>query len=856
MRRPLVGIVAGYIAGVWIGYILNKNGISDFFGYLKIVGIIGILLAVTIAVHKIIRKFYNWNRTTRSYFIERNFPKAGEARCNCKSYNYGSQCNNGYFNKKEKRGFSSTKKFSPFECDHNFVSSFEHKISKTRSPQKYIIIIILFFILGVAFYFIADEKLSISQKQIEDISDLKVAIIGEVQTLDIKEYETVTRYQFILKVIETSPESSFVNGKVLVNTYSNISNPEKMVGKNIKVIGKIELPTGKRNPNTFNYALYLKTEGISAIMEVDSASDIIILNDASGIRGFLYEKKNDFLLMLENRVGTEEAGIIRALLFGDKNGIDEESLEKFQENGVIHILAVSGLHISMIYGFCVLVFGSVRKKSTCVIIFMALISYGYLADFTPSVVRAIVMIGIHVFASIRFYRYDMLTATAFSGLIILFVNPLELFSLGFQLSFGATTLLSLFIELGKRREKDRWIDAMAPVVFLQLSMIPFVAYTFNYVSLISIIANIPIVFLASVGVPLGMICFIASMLSYQLFAIISAFLEVVGKAMIEVNEILYVEGITSITLVSPPLWAVIFFYLTTFLFFCEWGLIRRVRKEYKKLVALMVGFLLISFFIGNAMTDNYKDIKYVFVDVGQGDCIHIKSPSGKNILIDGGGSLNYDVGRKTVLPYLLKNGVGKIDLAIVSHLDTDHVGGIVSLAEEGVIEKVAVYEEVDKGNESYKKINENTEVIYLSEGDKIDIEKGLNFKVLGPPAGSLSENENNNSLITMFDYEGERMLLTGDIDEDMEKILIAEHDIKSHILKIPHHGSKTGTSEPFVEKVNPRIAVIQVGENGYGHPADRVIELCLKKGIIVYRNDEDGAISFYNNGEVLVTNGV
>ncbi len=830
MRRPLVGIAFSFIAGICIGYILNLKIFESIGGYAKVLSIGAIVLATSVFIYKILVTLCLWKQK-------------------------GSSLNKS----NNRKNHAKSRTDSKITANH-FAESDEHDNlwgnSIFGNVKKYIITIIVFFLLGCTFYLLSNERLTIYQDDLDGILNSKVTLIGEVENLEIKEYENATRCQFTLDILESSSETKFIKGKVLVTTYSKIVNPETLVGRKVRVTGDIKIPSGKRNPNSFNYRLYLKTEGISAIFEVDGSKNISVIDKKGGFRGYLFEKKFEFLTMLEEKIGPEEAGIIRALIFGDKSGIDEESLMKFQNNGVIHILAVSGLHISMIYGFCVLIFGSVRKKSTCIVIFVVLLSYGFLADFTPSVMRAMVMIGTHVFASIRFHRYDMLTATGFSALVLLILNPLDLFSLGFQLSFGATTLLSLFIELSKRREKGRWIDNMMPVILLQVFMIPFTAYTFNYVSIISIFANIPIVFIASIGVPLGMSCFIASLLGETLFVILSAPIKVVGRIMIELNELFYVENITSISLVSPPLWFVILFYLMTFIIFCEWGLIRRMRKEYMQLAILSLGIFCISLSVGNLLADNYKNIKYVFVDVGQGDCIHIKSPTGKNILVDGGGSFNYDVGRKTVMPYLLKNGVNEIDLAIVSHLDTDHVGGIISLAEEGLIKQVAVYSGVDKENENYKKLKENTNVIYLTEGDSVDIDKGLNIDILGPAREKIGENENNNSLITMFEYEGERLLLPGDIDEEVEKDLASNYDLNSHILKITHHGSKTGTSEVFVEAVNPQIAVIQVGENGYGHPADRVIELCRKKGIIVYRNDENGAIRFYDNGEVLITNGI
>ncbi len=331
-----------------------------------------------------------------------------------------------------------------------------------------------------------------------------------------------------------------------------------------------------------------------------------------------------------------------------------------------------------------------------------------------------------------------------------------------------------------------------------------------------------------------------------------------GEILFGINDAFFVEGFTSGIVTSPPLWFVVAFYLLLFLLLGEWALIQMIRKNIKKIVSIGLVCVLVGIGTGFVLTDNYKDVKYVFVDVGQGDCIHIKSEEGENILIDGGGSINYDVGRKILMPYLLKNGVRTIDLAIVTHLDTDHVGGIVSLAEEGLIEKVAFYQNVDKENKAFKTISENAKGVYLIEGDKIKVDKELEINIVAPSWEQVEKtgkgtDENNNSIVAIVEYGQEKLLLTGDIDLEKEEELLEQHNLASNIIKISHHGSKNGTGEEFLKAVNPQVAVFQVGENNHGHPSERVIELCQKNDIIIYRNDLDGAIRFYEDGKVLVT---
>ncbi len=753
--------------------------------------------------------------------------------------------------------------------------------------KKYLLPFFLILILGHVMFSFAYNNLEMKD---DDSLNSVMEVKGKVISVDVKEYTNYRKTTLTLKIdemnykgvrggdgeslaSESSPEnfgsefkliSNFFSKKIHVVTYEEVDNPEKLIGSTIMVDGQLERPVGKRNPNCFNYNLYLKTEGVAAIMQVDNFDSITTIENAKGldiVRNIIWVKKFNFSYFLDEHLGDRLAGIVMALLFGEKNGLSEEDLDKFQKNGVIHILAVSGLHVSIVYAFCIIVFGSVRRKGTCIIILFILILYATLADFTPSVSRAIVMICIHIFASVRFYRYDMLSATAFAGLVLLILNPIDLFSLGFQLSFGATFLLSIFIEFAKRRKKIGKLHNMLPIILLQLAMLPFTAYTFNYISFIGILANIPIVFLASLAVPIGMICFLITMFGIiadsWIEEILVILLEVVSKLFLFINDFFYIERISSIVVVSPPLFLIVLFYIMIIIIFGEWGVISRCRKQYKKIFAVVFICVISCNLFGNIFTDKYSDIKYVFVDIGQGDCIHIKTPSGKNIMVDGGGSFYFDVGRKTLMPYFLKNGVGKIDLAIVTHMDLDHVGGVVSLAEEGFIDKIAVYEGIDTQYDNYLTLKENAEIVYLKKGDRITIEESVYLDIINPiPELIEKNNENNNSIVSILNYGEDKVFLSGDIEGDLELKISEEFDVRSNVLKVSHHGSDSGTSEEFLNKVSPDIAVFQVGGNNYGHPSKRIVELCKKKGIIIYRNDADGAIRFYSNGEVLVTSDI
>jgi len=255
--------------------------------------------------------------------------------------------------------------------------------------------------------------------------------------------------------------------------------------------------------------------------------------------------------------------------------------------------------------------------------------------------------------------------------------------------------------------------------------------------------------------------------------------------------------------------------------------------------------------------------------VGQGDCLHVKTPSGKNILIDGGGSRNYDVGKKILKPYLLKNGVSKIDIAFVSHRHLDHYGGIVSLVNDFNVGKLCFYEANSAIEQEILKETglRKDQVVYLSKGQSIILDEGVFIEILYPEKKTAEEyerltafdaDENDISLIMKVRYSGFSVLMTGDINFEGERRLMEANEgkrnaLKSDLLKIAHHGSKYGSSEEFLAAVSPDITVFQVGKNSFGHPTAEVIEKCNNINADIYRNDEHGAIGvFLKKGKPVV----
>ena len=256
------------------------------------------------------------------------------------------------------------------------------------------------------------------------------------------------------------------------------------------------------------------------------------------------------------------------------------------------------------------------------------------------------------------------------------------------------------------------------------------------------------------------------------------------------------------------------------------------RKNKNKVISIFLIFAIIITMV-NFIPSN---LKIFFIDVGQGDSCLIVTPNNKKILIDGGGSENYDVGKNVLVPYLLARKIKSLDYAIISHFDTDHIGGILTVMQELKVESVVISKQAEI-SENYKKfikiLNEkHIKVIVVGQGDRLYIEKNLYFDVLWPnPSKLIQENAlNNNSIICKLYYKNFSMLFTGDIEEIAEKQILQEYKenlqiLSSTILKVAHHGSKSSSIQELLENVKPKYVLIGVGaNNNFGHPNDEVIE--------------------------------
>ena len=747
--------------------------------------------------------------------------------------------------------------------------------AKTADPRlkRIAAVILAAYCFGTASFWHEDKLLEKQEQQLEGNS-----LHGEVKDCGRRTNQQGESY---LQLVIQSDQ-----GKILAKCYESCQGAEDVIpGSYVNVTGELQVPESRRNPGCFDYALYLRSLGITRTV---TCSKVIVYEQrtfrqdpAAFAAGRVYCFKEQFLEKLGDAANAQTESVIRAILFGDKGSLDEDVLEVFQKNGTAHILAVSGLHIGIIYGFILKLWRWRRKWMFFSFNISFFLLYAMASGFSPSVIRAVVMVLLHILAGITNRRYDLVNAAFFIFLAVILRNPFMLFNAGFQMSLLAVLSIALFLPYFNRFYSGIFLASLV----VQAGLGPFLIYQFNYISILTVIVNAPVVALAGLIVPLSLLAMAVS--PTPLIDMSASLIKPLCFALVKLNEVTQVDGITSFQVPSPPLWVVAAYYLCLLAFATEEGRLRLIRAAQKgryilKTLCLIV-VLSVSFHA--FASDGFGDCDITFVDVGQGDCVCMKTDGGlwereKYFLFDGGGSADYNIGKNTLRTYLLKNGVSHVDGAFVTHLHMDHYKGICELAREGMVDKLYVYE---ANKLKQKQLMEETgldatQFVYLGKGDSISLRKynSVYLEILHPDRKTEAEyrnliadetDENLLSLVFKITFSGSKgntaLLITGDMGEEGENEMIREYSrhaygstsskLSSEILKVGHHGSKTSSTELFLDAVQPDFAVIQVGEkNMYGHPALEALQRLTDAGAVIYRNDYMGAVGFeIKNGKVV-----
>lgn len=581
------------------------------------------------------------------------------------------------------------------------------------------------------------------------------------------------------------------------------------IGSSVIVKGKLVSPKNNTVPYLFNYKKYLYNKRVYYTLKIDS---IKILN----------ENSNPFI-KLKNRVikhvnSYKDSTYLYAFILGKTELISDEVLTSYRENGISHLFALSGLHVSIFSSILLFILKKLRFKEILnyVLIFIFLLLFSFITGFSPSILRATLLFFLLSINKVFYLNIRTLDILYLVFIILVIINPFIIYNLSFILSFTAAFFLIFSSDLLKG--KNYFVSLFKVSLLSYFASLPLSIYYFGYTNLLGTILNLVFVPLVSFVVfPLTLLTFIISKF-YSILNITTNLLESLSLLFNKFKIIIYFPRINLIF---------VFIYLSILMLYIK----------FKKKICLYLIIVLLIFFKIRPYMDNNTYIYYI--DVGQGDSILVVTPHlNKTILIDTGGIVSFNENYKSnivknkTIPFFRRIGINKVDYLFLTHGDYDHAGEANELLSNFCVKKVFI----NKGNINNieKKIN-NKEVLMLK-----------NFVIDNIKVNSLNNNvfnnENDNSTVLLFNIYDYKFLFMGDASIKTEEYLLNNYILPNvDILKVGHHGSYTSTSTDFINVIKPKYSVISVGENNiYKHPNKNVLDILDNTKL--FRTDVDGTI--------------
>ncbi|NEW05150.1 DNA internalization-related competence protein ComEC/Rec2 [Paenibacillus sp. SYP-B3998] len=679
-------------------------------------------------------------------------------------------------------------------------------------------------------------------------------------------------------------------------------------GDTISLDGMLRSPSPARNFGGFDYRRYLRLHHTHWLLTAKGTEQAQV--EPAGFRvNFVQllrwndELRDALSKRMDQIFPASQAGFMKSMLIGMQDDLDPERFQQFSELGLTHILAISGLNVAVFLGVCMWIMRRLKlARETYLLISMLLLPvYILLTGASPSIVRAGLMAMVALYAARRGLLKDVLHIIAIVAWVMLLWEPYYLLDVSFQLSF----LVTLGLIIGVQRVNDllqgsislQFIrNTLSITVVSQLISFPVSIYYFNQFSLLSWAANAILVPVISMIVfPMGLLALVLGLINISAGRSMGWLLTWLNDAVFWITDRL--EQLRGFKMIwpSPSLTWIVAFYLLLVLIYLS------LHKNYQNLsmhhsillessslkrryvqASLLCSVLcfIILLWIGYAPNRLERSGLVQFIDVGQGDSILIRTPYGKHLLIDGGGTVTfqrqgeawkqrkdpYEVGRKMLVPLLKKRGVHALDFLVLTHEDADHSGGLQAVVEQIPIKRF-LFNGTYKPGKSVEKLfttalNRKIPLVTAESNKWIEIDPDTKLQVLYPLSDGdhasqidIVKEQNGQSIVFLLEMQGTRWLFTGDMEKNSEEVLL--ENLKSNIdrgqgvyskidvLKVAHHGSKTSTISSWLDYWKPSLGVISVGQNNlYGHPAPDVVQRLKQNGVRVFRTDEMGEIQF------------
>ncbi len=618
-------------------------------------------------------------------------------------------------------------------------------------------------------------------------------------------------------------------------------------GANCELNGEFQEVPISRNPGQFDYKYYLATQNIQSQFIIQSFAPSNCQGQSPLQK--IYQLRNTFLEKSKNQVSEVTFQWLSALLFGDRDQLDEGTIKLFQTWNLSHLLAISGLHVGLLLGifYFVLLFGfRLTIEKSQLILLLTLPIYPFLAGGAPSVWRASLLAIVVIIMTkipIRLASTDMLSIVF---LVMVWLDPYVVYSLAFQFSFSVTygILLSRKI-VNPSILGYTWILLRISLISM-LVILPLQLHHFYQFQPLSILINLLVIPYFTLFVLPILLLILASSFSPKIVTVLDQIFSTVHTLILDSLNIM--DGI------MPAAWLVgsfpstyfLPYYVILYLCFYFWD-----KDQLKK--AVLSGVCVIMLLILISLKPYFDRYGYITVlDIGQGDAIVIELPYRKAVyMIDAGGTLSSDFSQaskdtfeQVIDPFFKSKGISKINAIMLSHADHDHIGSVSFILEEYQVDQIITSPFFEKDTlADFIDTNRSFHHVTVKEGETLNLEH-QQFQVYYPSRDQSDKNEN--SLVVSSKFGSQKWLFTGDVGKSGENEIIQQFpNLDVDILKVAHHGSNSSTSESFLKAIKPELAVISVGQNNrYNHPHQEVLQHLNNKGVRVLRTDQSGAIIY------------
>ena len=694
-------------------------------------------------------------------------------------------------------------------------------------------------------------------------------VTGKIVSVDLMKKDRFV-FNMVTDTLKLNNGNFPQNIQLLVKVSDSQKNINKLynkirIGNTIKLKGTLIKPRNERNPGEFDYEKYLSAKRIAGLLYIYKTKDIkLINNEESFFPDLVFQTRKSIDAAISSFHNKSTAALLRGLLLADKSLIENDLRDEFVNAGVIHVLAVSGLHV----GFIILIFIFLFKRFNVylryILTIIGLLLFMIITNSPASVTRATIMAVAIILAPLTGRTYNSINSLALAAFVILLFDPLQLFSPGFQLSFSAVLsivviypMISSYIYKLKVHSKIiKYVLLFCAVSFAaQIGTLPFILVYFHRFSIVALFANFFVIPLIGLIVGLGIFTVVIAPVSGFIAGIYASANELLSYILFNIVDAFGSRDYSYISIHNFSLLDSVIFFVMLGLVIATWRDIKTYRAKIA-ILALAVFTTLTWMRIDNYELLEPNKLSVMAIDIGQGDSFLIKFPNGETALIDAGEANKYfDNGKSVIAPLLDRLGVDKIDYGFISHVDSDHYRGFIYLIESGFVKQVfkpKIDSTLQKDVELEKFLNTNGIPIKYYSKDILRIGNARLYILNDTTRNNFTSlSMNDKSGVMKLVYGKSSFLFTGDAGTKSERFYINSYGnfLESEVLKAGHHGSKTSSSKHFIDIVKPKMSIISAGiANKFKHPNKETLLKFKNAGITILRTDVSGAILLQSDG--------